>query len=345
MIPLNEMPPLAELKAGEWNRIEPGGRTLCSQGSTYAFYVWPGAADRVAVHFMGGGACWNEDTCRTTPGGFSTYTPTVEDNIGAGEPGGILNMEKPENPVAGWTHVLAPYCTGDIHWGDEDYTYGEGARTITIHHRGAVNARAALSWIYDSLSPARAFVTGCSAGAYGSILWAAHVQQHYPEVDVVHLADSGVGVVTPDFRRANFPHWRPTAAFPTFVPEIDPRSVDVYELELPDAYVAVGRHFPRMRLAQFNYLQDDTQQFFYTVMGGDAGEWSQNMLSHVARIHAGTSNFSSYVADGSDHCILPYDAFYAEGVPGQQSLADWTRKLVGGQDPGDVACEACQVDR
>jgi hypothetical protein len=333
------MPALAALQPDKWNQLSPGGDTLCARGSPYSFFVYPGAADKVAVHFMGGGACWDTDTCRTD----FLFSSTVEGNVDftRSDAGGILDMPNADNPLHGWTHVLVSYCTGDIHWGDRDTTYGAGADAYVIHHRGAANARSALAWIYDNFTaPTRAAVTGCSAGAYGSILWSAHVQQHYPSVDVVQLADSGTGVITPEFRSTNFPHWDPANAFPSFVPELDPSKVDVTTKELPDMYIAIGKHFPRMQLAQFNYLNDTTQTGFYAVMGGKLDDWSGLMLDHVAQIHAGIPNFSSYTADGTEHCILPFKRFY-DATTTEPTPSAWTTKLIDGEDPGDVACAEC----
>ena len=53
---------LSGLEPG-WNVIEPGGDTVCSDGTPYKFFVRPGAADKLMVYFQGGGACWTGGTC------------------------------------------------------------------------------------------------------------------------------------------------------------------------------------------------------------------------------------------------------------------------------------------
>ena len=70
-----------------------------------------------------------------------------------------------------------PYCTGDLHWGNSSVEYLAG---VTIEHRGAVNARAAVDWLVEQLpSPEGLLVTGCSAGAYASLFWAANLAPIY----------------------------------------------------------------------------------------------------------------------------------------------------------------------
>jgi hypothetical protein len=49
-------PQTPTLSAG-WTKIEPGGETICSTGTPYAYYVHPGTVNRLVVYFDGGGAC------------------------------------------------------------------------------------------------------------------------------------------------------------------------------------------------------------------------------------------------------------------------------------------------
>ncbi len=66
---------------GAWVKYEPEGAT-CSNGSQYAFYVdFSETSDNVIVFFMGGGGCWDYESC--VGGGargaaaFPTTTRTV----------------------------------------------------------------------------------------------------------------------------------------------------------------------------------------------------------------------------------------------------------------------------
>src|SRR5688500_18322802 len=47
----------------QWQAIEPGGDTICSDGSPYRFFVHPGDPARLLFEFEGGGACWSAETC------------------------------------------------------------------------------------------------------------------------------------------------------------------------------------------------------------------------------------------------------------------------------------------
>ncbi|AUX28890.1 esterase [Sorangium cellulosum] len=316
-----------------WNTIEPGGETTCARGDPFKYLVRPGTVNRLIVEFRGGGACWSAATC--SPGADIFQDIVGDDPLTTG----IYDHDNPDNPFRYWHHVYIPYCTGDIHWGDNVATYGQGSSAVTVRHKGAVNVRAALDWIYANVpAPEKVFVTGCSAGAYGSILWSAHLREHYKSASVVQFADSGAGVITDAFFNDSLPSWKPEGAYPTWIPGLEPAElVNLYVL-----YEKIGAHYPDMRLSQYNTVHDEDQIFFYTAMGGGGGAeaWSEAMRASVDHIEASTPNFRSYLAAGSAHCILWRPEFYTV-ESGGTPLVRWLDALVNGELPPSVACDDC----
>lgn len=125
--------------------------------------------------FAGGGACWNDGTCSQPSNPENDLDGLYLDGV-YGSPGdtsydGIYDRENPDNPLKDWYHVHISYCTADLHLGDNAVTYtGEGG-TLEVNHKGAVNTRAALAWVFNNFSaPEAVFVTGVSAGAYASVV-------------------------------------------------------------------------------------------------------------------------------------------------------------------------------
>lgn len=336
------IPPLVpELPEG-WTEFKPGGESLCSRGTEFSFWVRPGKLNKVVLEFIGGGACWNQVTCSIAGQIFSPDVESVRGAIEENMPVGIYDHENPDNPVADWHHVLIPYCTGDIHWGDAFVDYGGD---VTIHHRGATNARAVLDWMYANYqAPEQLLVTGCSAGSYGSAMWAPYAAEHYPETRVVQLGDSGAGVVTKEFFEQSFPKWNAEAAFPTWMPALDPTKVDVTTLSLADLYATVANHYPKHRFAEYNTAFDENQRFYYGAMGGADADWSPNMFASLEEIESRAPAFGSFVAPGEQHCILGYENFYTVNVEGVR-LVDWLRAHLEGESPADVACSgaACEA--
>ena len=354
-------PTLPDLEPGVWTAFTPGGDTICADGSPYTYYVRPGTVNKVVVDFQGGGACWNDGTCSQ---------PTDPDNGVNGvyynsviysppQPQGIYDHTNAANPFEDWYHVFIPYCTADIHWGDNVATYMSPQGTaFTVNHKGAVNARAVLSWVFDNFSaPEDAFVTGCSAGAYGSIMWTPQIKQHYPRTNIYQMGDSGAGVVTADFVSKVRTQWNAEGAFPAFVPGLDPTKNDVLQTDfLTSIYARVGEFYPESVLSQYNTLYDGTQTYFYGLMAGVVpptpelgAAWSNEMLGSLELIKAKNSanNFYSYVStfdsntdpnDGTAHCIIPKREFYTESVNGVP-LTSWLSDMVSGEPITSVAPE------
>lgn len=346
--PYDPMLPLTELTANQWNEIAPGHDTICSRGTDWAFFVYPGDPDKVLVEFEGGGACWNDVTCAI--GSSQNYFKEDIEQSRALAMGttftGLQDHSNADNPFKDWTHVYVPYCTGDIHWGSATKTYSEGTpSSFTINHLGANNARSVLHWLDDqSLSPSNIFVTGCSAGAYGSIYWTPHLSKQYPDAYVAQMGDCGAGIITDTFLTESFPQWNATANLPEWVEGLHPDTIDIPNLNLYDIYsmIAAGSPGPAIT-AQYNTVLDNNQVFYYTAMGGKSGEtgWSQGMLDSIKRIDDASSNFRYFIAPGDRHCIIRFDEVYTLTV-GDQKLIDWIAALANGENTTSVACSDCE---
>jgi hypothetical protein len=329
-------PAFESLAPHEVNVIKPGGDTICSRGGEYAFFVIPGERDKVIIEFEGGGACWDETTC-----GFASSLFKEEVDIDAHTASlrgvkGWYDHSRAGHPMPEWTHVFIPYCTGDIHWGDNVKAYDGKGTPFTINHKGAVNTTAVLDWVYEQLeSPAKLFVTGCSAGGYGSIFWAPWVQQHYGKARVYHFADSSAGVITPDFFQRSFPSWNVEPHYPSFTGSFAAAT------SLSIVYKNIAAFYPNNIYSQFNTILDNNQTFYYVAMGGkDNVEWSGQMKASLRDIQDAAPNFRAFIAEGEQHCILPAANFY-EAEAGGKKLSEWMSDMVNDRPIESRYCEGC----
>jgi hypothetical protein len=147
-----------------WTRVEPGGDTRCAHDTDYAYYVKPGTVNKLLLYFEGVGGCWDATSCGA---GSSLYDPDVGSDEDPARRGGIFDLDNVANPFSDYYAVFMPSCNGDVYWGNtvQDYATDDGG-TLTIYHRGFVNAAAALDWAYRNIAaPDSIFVTGCSAGS------------------------------------------------------------------------------------------------------------------------------------------------------------------------------------
>lgn len=345
-----DLPSLGELELTTWNELNPGGATTCAKEDPYAFFVYPGDAKQVLVDFQGGGACWDDRTC----GIDDLYQQRVE---GAPEPTGIYDKARADNPFAGWTHVHVPYCTADIHLGDALASYEVNGETFTLQHRGAVNVRAVLDWIVAAIeAPEVVFVTGCSAGAYGSVVWAPYLQRAYPAAAVHQLGDCGAGIVTEHFMNEGITRWNVTPALPTFTGVSDTLEVDFIE----QLYQTNGVYLSG-RVSQYNSSFDWVQALYYALMDpsvrlgtilGLMGEWPEALTASLERISQTTDGFVYYTSDlpngdewpllgrapegVSAHCIITRPEFYTLEVA-DTPLVDWLADLLAGEQVVSVS--------
>lgn len=329
------------LKPG-WNVIYPGGSTICSRGKTYAFGVNPGKVNKLVVDFEGGGACWTYASCSFAGSLFKEDVDSTLKYMQTGYAKGIYDRKNTNNPFKDWYHVFVPYCTGDIHWGDKVTTYSEGSTSVTINHKGAVNVKAVLAWIKQNFGgPETIFVTGCSAGAYGSVMWSAHLAKHYPAAKLYQMGDSGAGIVTSTFLKDSFPRWNALPAAPSWIPTLDPATIDLASKDMTYIYQSLANHHTAHTFSQYNTLADSTQIFYYTTMGGGSGAaWTQQMVKSMDDLIKGATSFRAYVAPGKKHCIIPYDEFYTVSVGGTK-LVDWLADMVAGKPVKSVRCASC----
>jgi Pectinacetylesterase len=324
-------PSPAGTRPATWQRVEPGGRTRCGRGGRFAFWARPGAPDRLLVFFQGGGGCWDYRSCAP---GTAVFDDRVDDGDDPSVGGaGVLDLDDPRNPFRGWSVLYVPSCTGDVYAGDAVRTYrAADGRAVTVHHRGHVNAVAALDWVARRVpEPRRVFVTGCSAGSIGSILHASRVIGQYPRAQVAQLGDSlGYLFSRPTDLRSL---WGADRLLAGWTPRA--RAVPPARFTMPRFYRAVASHHPRASFAQVNFYDDAVQRRFHEATGGAPGEFRRALLGNLAAIRSGSPNFRSCLLEGSTHCALPRPDFYrlrSGGVP----LRDWVAALAEGDPVADL---------
>ncbi len=320
--------------------------------SEFNFFVRNGSENKLVVYFQGGGACWHVNNCITEP----TYsfelqyfeTEDILDLISNGQGrsqgySGIFDFTSSANPFRDWSFVYIPYCTGDLHWGAEDTTYGSDV----IRHRGQVNFQLVLQWLVDhyATAPDKILVTGISGGAYGAIFNFPHIRDAFPTSDAYMLGDAGNGVVTADFRTAGLPNWDvhlpETATFTDF------NGVDPTTLDLPEIYYTIANHYAGTPFAQYTAAWDENQAYFYNVMvnittpgvGGAIWDditavwcdWHDLMLTNRDNTIGGmtTGNYQYFIAPGDVHTILFSNEFYTATSNGTLFI-DWVKAMIDG---------------
>jgi hypothetical protein len=314
------------------------------------------------VYFEGGGACWDNLTCSSPfAAGLPAaapqfYSPAVDP---ATDPAGFDGIFKadPANPVADWSMVYIPYCTGDLHAGSATKRYRKFGNPnpavpsrFKIEHRGFDNFMVVLDWMKKNMDrePAQLLVTGSSAGGYGATANYPWLQRSYPGANTLMIADASQGVTTPAFDTGTPGRGSWNLQLAPWVFGDNPSAISG-----PELLRVASNALPGVKTAQFTTPLDAVQVGFYQLMkqrygpGGTcpdpAIDWYQMMSSTLQSYAASLPNFRHYVAAGDYHTILRTPLFYSESSAGP-SFSSWTASMLAGT-PGwaHVACPTCLI--
>ncbi len=173
----------------------------CAIGSTTGLGINPHAgATSLLIYFEGGGSCHDAETC------FGSM-PTAKDTLGYGPTQfaaaaqrnyPVLNRTDAGSPFAEMNMVYVPYCTGDLHAGDQvsQLPLADGG-TIATHFVGAANVRAYLARLVPTFPGIeRVWLLGTSAGGFGTFLNFDRVATAFG-VGVDIIDDSGPAITEP----------------------------------------------------------------------------------------------------------------------------------------------------
>lgn len=318
-----------------WNKIPGPHGTGCSHDSSYVFYVKPGTSDKLTIYFQGGGGCWNNGTCGLE--GQATFDPAVDSTDAPSTFGGIMDLANPANPLKDHSIVFVPYCTADVFLGNRTVSYtvpatdSAPARSTQIQHWGSADADSVMNWVYNNFrDPALVFVTGSSAGAIPSPLYASRVAQHYPNARVVQLGDAAGGYRAKAITDI-LAGWGATSALLT-----DPayQGVDSATFNLETLYIVGSRATPRVTFAQYNNAADAIQVIFLRLLGVP-DPLPAMIAGNLADIRAANPRFRSYTSPGDMHTILLRPEFYTLTVD-SVGFRDWLANLLDGTEVKDV---------
>jgi Pectinacetylesterase len=234
--------------------------------------------------------------------------------------------------------VIVPYCTGDVFLGDKVNQY---APDLTIHHVGAVNAKAALDGLVATFPGTKELlVTGESAGGIPTPLMAGEAQDALPAASIKVLADgSGAYPDVPAVNAVIGDAWGTLNAVP---PWPENAGVTAETWSIPGLFVRAGKHAPSVVFTRHDYAFDNVQSSFAALAGIDPSNLVSLIDTNEQQIEAAGVPLASYVAPGSDHTVLHKPGFYTETVNGVV-FVDWVTDLVEGMAVSDVHCQECKT--
>ena len=358
--------PLTSLSPNTFHKICPSqskyhqflGHPGCGDGSAFAFYVArpPQRKDnqnKIMIEFAGGGACWDSNTCDRQqsylafPEQWNDFVGLSCSELEAGmqSQGKSVSMlcakSLGDTDLTGYTTLVVPYCTQDVHSGDNVVTYdnnadddngGGGDSSQTVVHRGAHNMMAVLRYVYKNFkNPERIVLTGCSAGGTALPLAYHLLHKHYNRLlgvptgstQISVIADSPVYLTPEYFLEDAFDNWNPW----TLVHRLGVsqylfnkwRYDEAYPTLLWDYILRQGSNRDQWGFVQ--HTDDPVSQAYYQWMSGNGGdgdgrnrrrldddsaaEWWSQLSGSLDTIQAKHPNVHTYFMDQEEgHCTF-----------------------------------------
>jgi hypothetical protein len=326
----------AAAPAAGFRQVMASGECMCADGSPYSYWIREANPTKVVFFLQGGGACFDASTCALDSGSYKTTTGPFDDPNTYSS--GVWDFTDPRNPLADYSFVFAPYCTGDVHLGNASTEYGP---ELTIQHKGSVNATTALNDLATQFPDvAQLVVTGESAGSVPTPLYAGLAHDLLPNAEITVLADgSGAYPDIPAINTVIGTMWGTESAIPPW-PENAGQTAATWSF--PGLFVQAHKHDPEIIFGRHDYAFDQVQEFFASLAGIPADDLVSLIDKNETQIEAGGVDLRSYISPGDSHTVLSRPEFYTETVEGVL-LVDWVSDLIRREPDLDVHCTDCRA--
>lgn len=304
----------------EWSWVDfPGA--LCGNGQPTGIGVnLTDRSDDVFVFLMGGGACWDVNTCfvlnaaANIESGYDEARFENEGVLGAS----AFDRDDSDNPLRDLSWVFVPYCTGDVHAGDKVTTYMAAGQSRDVHHVGSANVREYLARLLPTFSAAeRVFVGGSSAGGFGAQLNFHQFAGAFTDAEVHVLSDSGPLVQPSGSRLAA---WDSAWTLQT------PTGCDACGTSFPEWYDFLVDAYPESRFGLLSYLSDQTIHIYFGYPAGNS--FTQALASYLDDHVEPAANGEVFGLAGTQHVLL--GGLTTITAPNGARLSDWTEAWMEG---------------
>lgn len=318
-----------------WETQKPGGDTICSDGSPYAYFTRKTESKNLLVYFQAGGGCAANFPC--DPQNPQMFDPTVHipdddstkgsfmwDTDHPAQLGGIFDLDDERNPFREYNILYVPYCTGDLGIGNNV--------DRNVNHKGYINNSSALEWAYKNITdPEKVFVAGSSSGAVTAAFFMGFLTEKYPNAQIAVLSDTS-GAYLFDISET-LENWGATEVMQN---EFGFSDVPVENLDFDTPTLVYGARYPKITFARFDAVKDSTEQMFLSQSSGTDITLAEALANSHTALRVALPNFRTYSTDGTYHTILADSRFYKESVNGVL-FYQWVTDLANGVDVENVA--------
>lgn len=318
-----------EAPSERWTWV-PFEQSRCMNDTPTGIMVNPTTkSDKLVVFLMGGGACWNSQTvqlglCANLAGYGADHAASDMTKFGNS---GLFDRGDPDNPFADYSYVFVPYCSGDVHSGDNDGA-SDGKKHLGYRNVAAYLKRIVPTWPHPSLLA----LTGSSAGGLGVLMNMPQVAEAFgPSVPMIALDDAAIAMspqyLKPGLQQATDAAWKYSKHLPADCPNLQVGA-------LHELYACLAQKYPKVRIALYGTQGDSTMRSFYGWGYSPPGQmpvadYTAGLNDVTASVIAPFPWMHSYWNVGTSHTFLS-DTPLGQIAVGGVKITDWLRGWING---------------
>jgi hypothetical protein len=226
------------------------------------------------------------------------------------------------SPVKDWNSIFVPYCDGSVHMGDHGADYDQDGE-IDYWHWGLHSTSAAVVLAKQLYPDAeKIYITGCSAGGYGTFIALMLIRFQYPEAEIFVMNESGPGLTNPKDKET----WemiKSTWNIDNMLPE-DCESCDGQQIYLYDWML---RYDQKLKIGLYSSYEDEVISEEFLKM--NPRKYKKHLKSSSGKINSAyPEKFKRFFIKGNSHCVEDFE----HEIKGT-SLNEWIGQLIT-DDPG-----------
>jgi len=317
---------------GSWQWVDVEG-TQCMNGKQTGVYIRYSQSGNkgLGVYLYGGGACFNAETCEFA----STKNPHPGD-MGSG---GIFATDD-RNPLNDYNWITVPYCTGDIHAGDNQETIALAKRRF----HGANNIDLIMDRATATFKDVETiFITGESAGGFGSLAAYPIIREKYPSARGVLMDDSGQVLDDDNLPVCLVESWRQVWGLNKVLPADCPCNND--EGNISSAWAYFRQRWPQDSFSLISSINDAVISTFFAFGDDDCKAVLPVGYTHMHRgLKAlAATGVNIYMIPGAGHTHTSHGEFYSRQVAGRY-MYDWIAQLLDPNQDDPTTVEPTSED-
>lgn len=278
---------------------------ICFTGNQFSMFTRDGSSNNLLIFLQGGGFC-APIACEA----IETGIPLV--------PFGMLSPLDPQSPVADFDLGYLPYCDGSSFMGDNEVD-SDGDGVNDRFFKGLQNLSASLDVILTTYpSPNKIVLAGNSAGGFAVHAALPLVRKLYPEVQIVVINDSGLGILDPGGMDILINYWNAGAFFPASCTDCigaDGNLTDYHEYQLAQD--------KNMLMAYISSKQDTT---IAAGLSGGGDSLEMQLIEAATELNfAHPDRFQSLIGNGGFHTTVLRD--FHRSIGGT-TVSQWVNDMI-----------------